>query len=123
MRIKCPLCGLRDSLEFTYDGDSVAQSKYPELNMSNPKKWVDYVFLETIQLANIRKFGNILEDVGNLLKWFAIRKLILCMEALYFPRVGHHPRGHRRQKNLKPQNLNYRMRGNPNAAVRKWWFD
>jgi sarcosine oxidase subunit delta len=42
LRINCPVCGLRDESEFTYGGDATVIR--PEMNETDAKRWVDYVF-------------------------------------------------------------------------------
>ena len=43
LRIRCPVCGLRDETEFVYGGDATVCR--PALAEADPEKWVDYVFL------------------------------------------------------------------------------
>lgn len=43
LRIHCPVCGLRDETEFTYGADATVRR--PEMNESDPKAWLDYVFM------------------------------------------------------------------------------
>ncbi len=43
LRILCPVCGLRDETEFTYGAD--ATIRRPAMDESDPKAWLDYVFL------------------------------------------------------------------------------
>ncbi|MEL6218619.1 MAG: sarcosine oxidase subunit delta [Pseudomonadota bacterium] len=41
LRIRCPICGLRDHTEFVYEGDATV--KYPALDASEDA-WFDAVF-------------------------------------------------------------------------------
>ncbi|UWQ76915.1 sarcosine oxidase subunit delta [Leisingera sp. M658] len=43
MKLNCPVCGLRDETEFSYLGDATV--KRPAMNESDPKAWVEYVFI------------------------------------------------------------------------------
>lgn len=42
IRIKCPICGLRNETEFTYGADAIV--KRPEMGEQEQQPWVDYVF-------------------------------------------------------------------------------
>lgn len=41
--IKCPWCGPRDQVEFTYGRD--AATPYPDLGNGDADAWMDYVYL------------------------------------------------------------------------------
>ena len=43
LRIRCPVCGLRDETEFSYGGDATVRR--PAHDEADPEKWVAYVFL------------------------------------------------------------------------------
>ena len=43
LRIKCPVCGLRDETEFAYGGDATLAR--PVHGEPDPQIWFDYVFL------------------------------------------------------------------------------
>jgi sarcosine oxidase subunit delta len=43
LRIRCPVCGLRDETEFAYGGDATVSR--PAHGEADPDKWFDYVFL------------------------------------------------------------------------------
>ena len=42
LRIKCPICGLRDETEFTYGADAIVRR--PDMDETNPQDWLNYVF-------------------------------------------------------------------------------
>ena len=42
LRITCPICGLRDEVEFSYGGD--ASVHRPELSETSQQAWNDYLF-------------------------------------------------------------------------------
>ena len=42
MLIPCPVCGLRDHGEFTYEGDATVLR--PEISDPDPEHWAAYVF-------------------------------------------------------------------------------
>ncbi len=62
MRINCPLCGLRDLEEFTYDGDAKQAARRPmngSMDVAKQKPsgkdlvaWVDYVYLRENPCGN-----------------------------------------------------------------------
>ncbi len=43
LRIKCPVCGLRDEPEFSYGGDATVVR--PAQTETDADKWLDFVFL------------------------------------------------------------------------------
>jgi sarcosine oxidase subunit delta len=43
LRIKCPVCGVRDETEFSYGGD--ASVSRPHIEDTDVSHWVDYVFM------------------------------------------------------------------------------
>ncbi len=43
LRIDCPVCGLRDEIEFTYGGDG--NVALPDVGEQSPERWLEAVFL------------------------------------------------------------------------------
>jgi len=43
LRIRCPVCGMRDETEFSYGGDATLVR--PAHDETDARKWFDYVFL------------------------------------------------------------------------------
>ena len=53
MRSPCPICGERDSEEFTYRGD--ARPARPPRDENDPAPWVDYVYVRANERGRIKE--------------------------------------------------------------------
>lgn len=75
LRIKCPICGLRDETEFTYGGDATV--KLPDLAETDPQKWGEYVFVRDNPRGPHQEYWH---HVGGCRQWLVVNRNTLTHE-------------------------------------------
>jgi sarcosine oxidase subunit delta len=75
LRIKCPVCGLRDETEFNYGGDATVVR--PAIDEAAPDVWLDYVFLRDNPRGGHREFWH---HVQGCRQWLVTERNTLTNE-------------------------------------------
>lgn len=69
LRIRCPVCGLRDEAEFSYGGDATVVR--PAHDETDPEKWFDFVFLRDNPRGPHREYWH---HVHGCRQWLVVQR-------------------------------------------------